>query len=78
MDPTSIPLTAVTTPLSLYKWTVMPQGSKNSPAIHQHCVTAALRDFIEKFCHVYLDNIIIWSDSLEEHIVHVKLSMDTM
>ncbi len=78
MDPASIPLTAVTTPLGLYEWTVMPQGLKNSPAVHQRRVTTALHDFIGNFCHVYLDDIIIWSDSLEEHMAHVKLIMDTM
>jgi hypothetical protein len=51
----------------LYKWLVMPMGLKNVPAIHQHHVTAALRSLISKICHVYLDDIIIWSDTIDEH-----------
>ena len=35
VHPDDIPLTAVTTPFGLYEWTVMPQGLKNGPPIHQ-------------------------------------------
>ena len=67
MNPDHIHLTAVTTPLGLYEWLVMPMGLKNAPAIHQRCVTAALRDHIGKICHVYMDDIVIWSETLKEH-----------
>ncbi|GAW05905.1 reverse transcriptase-RNase H-integrase [Lentinula edodes] len=72
MDEDSIKLTAITTPFGLYEWTVMPQGLKNSPAIHQRRVTSALRHLIGKICYVYVDDIIIWSKSLEEHIANVE------
>lgn len=55
----SIPLTAVSTPFGLYEQTVMPQGMKNLPSVHQCHVNDALHDFIGKICHIYLDNIII-------------------
>jgi hypothetical protein len=67
MDPDSIKYTAVNTPFGLYEWCVMPMGLQNSPAVHQRHVTAALRKLIGRICHVYLDDIIIWSESLEEH-----------
>jgi hypothetical protein len=54
-----IHLTTVTTPLSLYKWLTMLMGLKNSPAICQHQMTGALCKYIGKFCHIYLDVIII-------------------
>ena len=78
MHPDDIHKTAVTTPFGLYKWTVMPMGFRNSPAIHQCRVTNALRDFIGKICHVYLDNIIIWSDSIDEHIRNVCMIMQAL
>ena len=78
MDPESIHLTAVMTPLGLYEWTVMPQELCNVPAIRQHCVTMALQKFIRHICHIYLDDIIIWSDDLEEHKKHIKIIMDTL
>ncbi len=42
MHTESIPYTMVQTPFGLYEWLVMPQGMKNAPAIHQHCVNHAL------------------------------------
>ncbi len=59
MHPDSIPLTTINTPFGLYEWTVMPQGMKNSPSVHQHRVNEALHKFIGKFGHTYLNNIII-------------------
>ncbi len=78
MHPDSIPLTAVNTPFGLYEWTVMPQGMKNSPSVHQRRVNEALRQYIGVFCHIYLDDIIIWSQSLEEHQEHVRLIMNAL
>lgn len=62
-----IPYTTITTHFSLYEWTVMPQGCRNAPATHQCPMFQALRQHIGSICHVYLDNIIIWSNSTEEH-----------
>ena len=72
MHPDDAHLTAVNTPFGLYEWLVMPMGLRNSPAIHQRRVTAALRSRIGKICHIYLDDIIIWSDTVEDHICDVR------
>lgn len=73
MHPDSIKYTAVNTPLGLYEWLVMPQGLRNAPSVQQRRVTAALRAHIGKICHVYLDDIIIWSEDVEEHEKHLAL-----
>lgn len=78
MHPDSILLTAVNTPFGFYEWTIMPQGMKNSPSVHQCHVNKALCEFIRKFCHIYLNDIIIWSQLLEEHQKHVHLIMDAL
>ena len=67
IHPEHVPFTAVSTPFGLYEWLVMPIGLKNSPAIYQRCVTKALGHLISKIHHIYLDNIIIWSNSIVEH-----------
>ena len=67
VHPNHIKYMATLTPFGLWEWVVMPMGLQNSPATHQHRVTMALRDLIGQICHVYLDNIIIWSQSLAEH-----------
>lgn len=47
-------------------------GLHNTPAIHQHRVNQALRRYIGKFCHIYLDDIVIWSNSVDEHCAHAR------
>ena len=78
MHPDDIPLMAVNTPWGLYEWLVMPMGIKNAPSIHQCCVTAALRPFIGKICHVYLDDIVIWSENLDEHVKNVRTILQAL
>jgi hypothetical protein len=67
VHPDDIHLTAVRTPWGLYEWTVMPQGGCNALATHQQWMTNALQEYIGKICHVYLNDIIIWSQTMEEH-----------
>jgi hypothetical protein len=78
MHPDDVHLTAVNTPWGLYEWLVMPMGIKNAPSIHQRRVTAALRPYISKICHVYLDDIVIWSETLEEHVRNVRLILQAL
>jgi len=78
VHPDDIHKTAVTTPFGTYEWCVMPMGLRNSPAIHQRRVTSVLRPFIGKICHIYLDDIVIWSNSIEEHITNVRTIMNAL
>lgn len=78
MDPDSIKYTAVNTPFGLYEWCVMPMGLRNSPAVHQRHVTSVLRSLIGRICHVYLDDIVIWSNSLEEHEHNICEVLDAL
>ena len=78
MHPNDIHKTAVTTPFRNYEWCVMPMGFRNSPAIHPRCVTNTLQKYIGKICHVYLDDIVVWSDSIEEHIKNVNQVMEAL
>ena len=78
LHPDDIHLTAVNTPFGLYEWTVMPMGLKNCLAMHQRRVSIALCKFIGKICHVYLDDIIIWSKTLEEHCRNVDTILNAL
>jgi Reverse transcriptase (RNA-dependent DNA polymerase) len=73
-----IPFTAVSTPFGLYEWLVMPMGLKNSPAIHQRRVTKALGHLIGKICHIYLDDIVIWSMTVEEHEINTSTVLQAL
>jgi len=51
-----------------YEFCRLPFGLKNAPSIFQRAIDDVLRDEIGKSCHVYIDDIIIFSDSEEKHI----------
>lgn len=78
MHPDDVPLTAVSMLFGLYEWLVMPMGLRNAPAIHQHQVAVALWEYIGKICHVYLDDIVIWSNTIEEHYCNVCIILTTL
>ena len=54
-----------------YQWRVMPFGLTNAPATFQRCMDIILKEFINKFCCVYIDDIIIYSDNIDQHIEHL-------
>ena len=78
IHPDDIHKIAITTPLGSYEWLVMQMGLCNSPPIHQRRIMTVLRKYIGKICHVYMDDIIIWSQSLEEHERHVRLILQAL
>lgn len=49
----------------------MPFGLKNAPSIFQRCVNEILHEFIGKFAYVYIDDVLIFSNTLEEHMQHI-------
>lgn len=51
----------------------MPFGLKNAPSIFQRCVNDILQDYIGKFAYVYIDDVLIFSDTAEEHMRHISL-----
>lgn len=65
--------TAVKTPWGLYEWVVMPMGLCNAPATHQMRVNKVLLPYIGVICHVYLDDIIIYSQTIDEHETNCRL-----
>lgn len=69
---------AIHTPWGKYEWTVMPMGVRNAPAVHQRHMTATLRHLIGDICHVYLDDIIIWSQDTKEHEENVRKVLDAL
>jgi hypothetical protein len=50
----------------------MPFGLTNAPASFQHFINDALRPFLDRFATAYLDDILIYSETLEEHKDHVR------
>ena len=67
MNPESKKYTAFSTPQGHYHYNRMPFGLKNAPATFQRMMDTALRGLINRHCFVYLDDIIIFGQSIEEH-----------
>jgi len=64
--------TAFRTRYGLFEYLVMPFGLTNGLASFQHYINDALRDYLDIFCTAYLDDILIYSNSLSEHRQHVR------
>jgi len=59
--------TTFTTKYGIYEYLVMPFGLTNAPAAVQRWINRTLQSYIDICCIVYLDNVLIYSDSLEQH-----------
>ena len=70
--------TAFKTPFGTYEWLVMPQGLCNAVATFQRYMNWVLRKYVGRFCAVYIDDIAIWSNSVEEHEEHVGLILEAL
>ena len=71
MTEASKPLTAFTVgPLGFYKYVQMPFG--NAPAAFQHVMETCLGEIHLKWCIIYLDVIIVFSKTPEEHIERLR------
>ena len=65
-----IPKTAFTSPFGKYKYVKVPFGLAQAPAYFQELMTGVLKDL--PFAMAYLDDIIIYSSTPEEHLQHIK------
>ena len=57
---------------------VMQQGNCNAPATYQTLMNHVLSDYIGKFVEAYLDDIIVFLDTLEAHIEHVRIVLEIL
>jgi hypothetical protein len=78
MEPADRPKTAFITQFGTYQFKVMPFGLCNAPATFQRLMDEVLRGYLWKFVMVYLDDVIIYSDTFEQHLEHLRDIFDRL
>ena len=70
------PKTAFSTHRGQFQWRFMPFGLTNGPASFTRLMNLALNGLTWTHCLVYLDDIIIWASTFEDHIRRLRLEFD--
>ena len=76
LDKSSIPKTAFNSPFRKYKYVKVPFRLAQTPAYFQELMTGILKDF--PFAIAYLDDIIIFSKTPQEHLSHICMVFEKL
>jgi len=62
-----------------YQWTVLPFGFKNASVIFQRIMSSILKKHkLNKFAKNFIDDILIFSETFEEHVNHLEQLLDAI
>ena len=74
----SKPLTAFCTDWNLYQYTRVPFGLATGAQVLSRLLDRVFQDIKFEFVYHYLDDVVIYSESFEEHLVHIRLVLDRL
>jgi len=78
LDTASRPLTAFRTKYGFYEFTVVPFGLTNAPAVFMNLMNDVFQEYLDKFICVYLDDILVYRENLDDHLRHLRLTRDKL
>lgn len=61
-----------------YEYQVMPFGLSNTPSMFQVTMNSLLQPFLRHFAVIFFDNILVYSDSLASHLLHLETIFQTL
>jgi hypothetical protein len=78
ITPNDIDKTTFVTRYGSYKFLVMPFGLTNAPSVFMQLMNNLLSEFIDQFVIVFIDDILIYSNTENEHNQHVRAVLDKL
>ena len=78
LNPDDVEKTAFRTHRGLFQFRRMPFGLRNGPSIFQRVMQGILAPYLWIFCLVYIDDIVVYSKSYEEHIDHLDKVLEAI
>ncbi|GJW83737.1 putative reverse transcriptase domain-containing protein [Tanacetum coccineum] len=73
-----IPKTTFRTRYGHFEFTIMPFGLTNAPAVFMDLMNQVCKSYLDKLVIVFIDDILIYSKSKEEHKVHLRLVLELL
>ena len=62
----------------MFEWLVMPFGLKNAGATYQRAMNAICHDMLGHNMEIYIDDIMVKSKKVAEHLNHLRKSFENM